>query len=452
MFASPTSARSDRLSVGPPPTEADAEAYVASVGSSSRCLYQALSGGVGLRVTPAEASLQILFVGSRILPYRHAGDKSYWLEVLRELMDRGHDVDVLSVTGERVPEPFPFPSEFISPIPFNLGGGNRFNREHQWLRASGNYSSKTLSFGRIVRAIRRHVRSRRPDVIHLLSNYGPIMGLLRPFTLRVPISVSAPTYNGWRALYDIALRTSFLGFDRIVPFSDAYGRRLEALGVPRRRIRRIRWAVNTERLRPPTDAVREEARQKLGVRPGERVVVWSGFLQQMKPRDLERSARVAELVTQSTPGRMRFFFCLKPEHHDPRYRRFERPGVTVGSSTELFHLARTAADVLLSPIFDLRSTAAPPLTWIECMALGIPVATTPLPGVEEIVSDGVNGVVARTPEELARRLVAFLDAADELAEAGRSARRRAEERFSLSTSVSEYVALWSEMAAGRSSA
>jgi glycosyltransferase involved in cell wall biosynthesis len=400
-------------------------------------------------VTPTNPALRILLVGSRILPYRHAGDKNYWLEVIHELGARGHDVDVLSVTLEPVPEPTPYRCEFVRPIPVHLGGGNRFSQEYRWLQGTGNYFSKTLSFGRIVRSIRRHIRGHRPDVIHFLSNYGPVMALLKPYAMGVPLSISAPTYNGGPLLYDRSLRTSFVGFDRVVPFSDAFGHRLRALGLPTQRLRTIRWAVDPDRYRPPTDSERERARRDLGVQGEEKVVFWAGFLQQMTPRDLEFSVRAAELVMRGASDGWRFFFCLKPEHYDPRFRRFERAGVTVGGSSELFHRARTAADVMLSPITDLRSTAAPPLTWIESMALGIPVITTPLPGAEEIVTDGVNGLLVQNPEEAARRLPEFFQSPERMAEARREARRRIEGRFALSASVTDYVNLWSAMAAPR---
>jgi glycosyltransferase involved in cell wall biosynthesis len=399
-------------------------------------------------VTPANPALRILFLGNRILPYRHAGDKNFWLEVFQELGARGHDVHVLSITLEPVPEPATYACEYVRPIPFLLGGGNRFNEEYQWLRSTSNYPSKTLSFGRIVHSLRRHLRDDRPDVVHLLSNYGPVMGLLKPFVQGVPLSVVAPTYNGGRALYDPALRTSFLGFDAVVPFSDAFARRLRALGLPPQRLRTIRWGVDVEKMRPPTAAEREKARQELGVQAGENVVFWSGFLQQMTPNDLGFAVRAAELVLRRDPGRWRFFFCLKPEHFDLQFRRFEQPGITVGGSAELFYRARCAADVMVSPIGDLRSTAAPPLTWIESMALGIPLITTPLPGAEELVTDGLNGFLVRNPEEAAQRLGELFRSPERVAEARREARRRVEQRFALSNSVTEYVNLWSAMAAG----
>jgi glycosyltransferase involved in cell wall biosynthesis len=409
-----------------------------------------LSGGPfseRTKVVRTSPALRILLVGGRILPYRHAGDKNYWLDVIHELGALGHDVRVLSVTLESVTEPAEFRCEYVRPIPVYLGRRTRFNEEYRRLRGTNNYASKTLSFGRIVRAIRRQIRTDRPDVIHLSSNFGPIMAVLKSTVRGVPLSISAPTYNGGTPLYDGALRTSFHGFDAVVPFSDAFGNRLRQIGLSPGRLRTIRWGVDLERFHPPSEAERETARQELGVRDGERVAFWAGYLQQMGPGDFEFAAQVAERVTHLSPGAWRFFFCFKPEHYDPAFRRFEGPGVALGGSSETFHRAQRAADVMVSPIGDLRSTAAPPLTWIESLAMGVPLVTTPIPGAEEVVTDGLNGYLIRSPEEAASRLVELVRSPESLLEARRQARRRVEDRFALSSSVADYVRLWSAMAA-----
>ncbi|MGA8303913.1 MAG: glycosyltransferase family 4 protein [Thermoplasmata archaeon] len=397
-------------------------------------------------------ALRILLVGGRILPYRHAGDKNYWLDVIRELTTRGHHVTVLSVTLETVPEPTEYACEYIRPVPVHLRAMDqtaeeyRFNEEYGWLRGTNNYASKTLSLWRIARSIRRHLHDARPDVVHFCSNFGPAMALLRPFAGEVPLSISAPTYNGGPVLYDTALWASFLGFDTVVPYSDAFARRLRALGVAEERLRTIRWGVDMDRFRPPTPEARESARRELGLQENEKVVFWAGFLQQMTSADFRFAVRAAELVLRAGFTGWRFFFCMKPEHYDPRFRRFERPGLTVGGTAQLFHRVQLAADVMLSPIADLRSTAAPPLTWIESMALGIPIITTGLPGADEVVRDGLNGFLIRSPEEAAQLFGELVRSPERLIRARPEARRRVEERFALSTSVTEYVDLWTAMA------
>ena len=378
----------------------------------------------------------------RILPFRHAGDKNFWLDIIQRLLASGHEVEALSVDLEATPTDG-LPIRHVPQIPVYFRPDPRFNPGHRAYGGVNNYASKTATLPVIVREVRRRQRAFRPDVIHFADNFGPGMIGLRPLLGHVPLTVSAPTYHRNRPLYDVMLLASFASFDVIVPFSDAYYRRLLELNVRPARIRRIRWGIDTTRFTPPTPAERDAARARLGLTPGSFVVLWTGFTQQTSEEDLHSAIRTAELVPQDR--RAEFVFCFKPEHFKEAFRSFERPGLKVVSSAELFHAARTAADVFLSPIQDARSTAAPPLVWPEVMAMGVPILTTSIPGSDEAVVDGQSGFAVRSPEEARDRLVEI--AADPTLQRRLrdGARRMAVERFSVDRSKDEYVEMWSAL-------
>ncbi|TLZ44641.1 MAG: glycosyltransferase family 4 protein [Methanobacteriota archaeon] len=118
-------------------------------------------------------------------------------------------------------------------------------------------------------------------------------------------------------------------------------------------------------------------------------------------------------------------------------------------SEAMYHAVRRAADVLFSPMNDRRSTAAPPLAWPESLAMGIPILTTDIPGAREAVVEGESGFVARTPEEMAKRLEE-IHADPELARHLKiGARKIAVDRYSVDRSFREYVDLWERMAEGK---
>src|SRR3989475_8873322 len=50
-----------------------------------------------------DLALRIMIVGERILPFRHAGDKNFWLDMIRRLLQAGHEVEALSVDIEATP-------------------------------------------------------------------------------------------------------------------------------------------------------------------------------------------------------------------------------------------------------------------------------------------------------------------------------------------------------------
>jgi glycosyltransferase involved in cell wall biosynthesis len=87
-----------------------------------------------------------------------------------------------------------------------------------------------------------------------------------------------------------------------------------------------------------------------------------------------------------------------------------------------------------------------PTSLLEAMALGVPVVTTDVPGLDEAVVDHVNGLIVpqRDPARLAHALGRVLTdrrLADRL---GREGRRRVERRFSLERSVSRLQSLFPE--------
>ncbi|HWM53291.1 MAG TPA: glycosyltransferase family 4 protein [Thermoplasmata archaeon] len=378
----------------------------------------------------------------RILPFRHAGDKNFWLDVIQRLLASGHEVEALSVDLDAPPADG-LPIRHVPQIPVYFRPDARFNPGHRQYGGVNNYASKTTTLPIIFREIRRRRREFRPDVIHFADNFGPGMIGLRPICGRVPLTVSAPTYHRNRPLYDMMLLASFASFNVIVPFSDAYYRRLLELDIRPERIRRIRWGIDTARFTPPTSAERDAARARLALEPGTFVVMWTGFTQQTSEQDLHAAIRTAQVVLQDR--RCEFVFCFKPEHFREDYRSFERPGLKVVSSAESFHAARTAADVFLSPILDDRSTAAPPLVWPEILAMGIPILTTSIPGTDEAVVDGQCGFTVRSPEEAGERLLEIAEDSALQRRLREGARRIAVERFSVDRATDEYVDMWSAL-------
>jgi glycosyltransferase involved in cell wall biosynthesis len=388
---------------------------------------------------------RILLVGSRILPFRHSGDKNFWLDIIRGVQRLGHGLEVITVMLDHV-DSNGWPFHRIEPIPVYLRPDLRFNPGFRHVAGTNNYASKTLTLPRVINEVRSQLRTFRPDVIHFAENYGPAAAALRAAIGPTPMAISAPTYQPDRPFYDVFLRASFSSFNVVVPFSDAYSRRLLDLGLPLTRIRRIRWGIDVAKFVPPSDAEREAARQELGIPKGSIVVQWTGFLQQAKEPDLDLALRTARRALESDGSKFAFFFSFKPEHFKEAYRRFEHPGLRVTDSGALFHTVRNAADVLLSPINDLRSTAAPPLAWLESLAMGIPILSTDVPGAREAVVDGQSGFVGATPKEIAARLHEMFADSGLVSRLKEGARRIAVERYSLDRSLQEYVDLWAAMA------
>jgi len=400
-------------------------------------------------VKVADDRLRILLVGTRILPFRHSGDKNFWLDIIHGLQRLGHEIEIVSVMVEDVPTEG-LPLRRVPPIPMYLRPDLRFNPSHWHIAGTNNYVSKTISLPRILRAVRRRRKAFRPDVIHFIDNYGPAMMGVRAAVGKVPLTISAPTYQPDRPLYDWLLQASFTSFDVIVPFSEAYRRRLLELHVPPDRVRRIRWGIDVDRFAPPSAAEKESARKELGLAPEQLLVLWTGFIQQTGEPDLRLALRIAEQTLRTNPSKYAFLFCFKPEHFKERYRDLERPGLRVFGAADGFYAARTSADILLSPFQDARSTAAPPLAWLECLAMGVPILTTEIPGVEEAVVAGRSGFAVPTPEAASERLMELAFDRELQRRLREGARQITVERYAADRALNEYVELWSALSKGSS--
>jgi glycosyltransferase involved in cell wall biosynthesis len=83
-----------------------------------------------------------------------------------------------------------------------------------------------------------------------------------------------------------------------------------------------------------------------------------------------------------------------------------------------------------------------PLTILEAMAQGVPVAAAPVGGIPEMLRDGVEGVFwpLDAPEAAARILISRLEDATGLAAMGSAARRRVAESFSTEVVAHRLVA------------
>jgi glycosyltransferase involved in cell wall biosynthesis len=106
----------------------------------------------------------------------------------------------------------------------------------------------------------------------------------------------------------------------------------------------------------------------------------------------------------------------------------------------------SAADVVLLP-FKAPVAVEPPLTLLEAMACETAVVVAPYANRSQIVSDGWNGMIFSSPEELAARLrqLAALDAPRRAA-LGSAARASVEERHSFAAVAQAMAALWTALA------
>jgi glycosyltransferase involved in cell wall biosynthesis len=135
-------------------------------------------------------------------------------------------------------------------------------------------------------------------------------------------------------------------------------------------------------------------------------------------------ARLEALAVERAPGRVRFHGRL------PKGR--------------LLDMVRSAAVVVVPS----RWYENQPMAVLEAFACGVPVVTTDLGGLPELVDPGRDGevVAADDPEALASSLKGLLADPDRALELGRAARRKAERRFAPERHLGNLEALYRSVA------
>lgn len=302
-----------------------------------------------------------------------------------------------------------------------------------------------LSFLRILPLVRRLIAEQNITNVHCMDNFGPTMHLLQRWVSPVPVSVSAMGYYARGPLHDKYLKLCYRGLDAVVPFSVAYRQKLLKLGLPERQLIAIPWGIDDKTVgETVTPEERAELKRAFDVGPNAYLVLWTGFIQQIQENELYTSLEIAQRLVQQRED-VRFVFALKPECYRPDYEGFAAPRIRLLSTTnETFLQLLRAADYLLSPIVRTQSIVTPPLTWLEAMAVGVPIVTNKLPGVEAVILTGKNGFVAETLGNVAVQLDQALSNENQ-ADIRANARQHVLTHYTIGRSASAYQTLWQEL-------
>ncbi len=287
---------------------------------------------------------------------------------------------------------------------------------------------------RLVRAL---LASARPGVAHTHGYHADV--LLRSVAqgLHLPTLATVHGFTGGsrkNRLFEWLQRRSLRAMEAVVAVSSPLAQLLSGAGVSPARLHVIRnaWAA------PGAFLAREEARNRLGIGPGDRVVGWVGRLTPEKGPDVAVAAlaQAGSDLTLSIVGSGR----LEPELR----RRSSELGIAprirwhgvVANAWQYFR----AFDA-----FCLSShTEGTPIALLEAMAAGVPVVATGVGGIPDVVSES-EAILVPDADHLA--LARALDRATREDQSVRiaAAGRRLETEFSVDAWLGRYEGLYRTM-------
>ncbi len=295
---------------------------------------------------------------------------------------------------------------------------------------------------RHLRAMRRHIRLVRPDVVHTHLGTADLVGCVAARSLGVPavstIHEIVPRRVGTERAKDAIFTLSRRICDaRVIAVSESARRAyLEQSWHMGERVVRIYNGIDVDPAPGSGGAVRRE----LGVPPDAPLV---GMVSALRPEKGHDVAVAAIARLRERFPRLRLVIAGQGPHAAELERMAAPLGdsvMLVGRRTDVTHVF-DALDVCLHP----SRMDAFPTTLIEALATSVPVLATAVGGIPEIIDDGRTGVLVPAPptvEALAEALGGLLaDPARRraLAEAGR---RDYEEHFTAGPWVERTRALY----------
>ena len=380
-----------------------------------------------------------MFIGVGIFPHRVAGDKNFLLDLSAHLKAQNIPTSFVSIVNvDNLPraEGYTFVNRLLHKRSDRYIRRDENGRiigywhSHGATRTLVELTSTLFAEGRTIRAaLQPYDRA----VVHWMDSSLMIPALRavcgeqhRYVTSIFGYLPSSRPANGMRA---VALRRTH----RVFAGTEAARERLISDGCPSDRVVVQPWGCAVRPLESP-DAKKSASQTR---------ILWAGFLQQIGREDLLKSLDLAQRVRQHRPD-IHFTFSLKPECYSEEFKAFEAPGIEVRAGGQSFLTQLQSFDAFLSPVSAVDSTPAPPLTWLEALAAGLPIITTAHPGVDEVIVDGTSGIVASNYADLELKLLEP-DLNARLRAMRHGARHQHSLRYDIRTVAARYADVYQEL-------
>jgi hypothetical protein len=378
--------------------------------------------------------MQVYVVGNALLPYRITGDKNFFLDCFSAEWPANFDIHILSFTGRHGHQTQLGPSTWLHELsrPFHRAEFERyggisdglyyFRHQHGQLRELIERSSSLVRAAHAIRSM----AGPQDRIVHYLDNFGPLMGPVAKLAgARAATTSSRPVGWPYGRLGAEYVRRTAGSLDYVGASSEAWAASLRSFGVPEGKVKRQRWGIR------PTSCERKQSQSPVRL-------LWTGFIPMVGRHEFVSALGAARKVLASNAS-VCFQFLFKPESWSDEFAGYARPGIDVGVSRRSFEQQLQEVDGLFSPM-PAGSLLTPPLSWLEAMANEVPLITSHVAGVEELIVDGQSGFVQLQGEELEETVQRALGS--DLRSIGAQARQAVEQSFRLDQCIDDLIALW----------
>lgn len=366
------------------------------------------------------AAKHIVLIGLNYQPHKSTGDKNFWVHLIPLLARELNQLTIISIRKhESILETYKIHDcqiyiHYLSPA-FLETPDAEYKFRIFWKK--GAFPSKLglvekmLDAQRINRKLREIHSSKPFSHVHLMDTFGfGNKSILKSVKfLNSTISLSLMGYQGRvGAIYHPYLRQCLKYPDLVViPYSRNLRDKLLEVGLNPDNVIRIPWGVSPPGANNIISSENKNLKIKLNIPVDKPLFLWAGYIQQIQKKDFLFAVQNAMLALQKGLDAF-FYFSFKPESFEKGFEKFNNPSIGIiveSTDVKKFTSLKSIADVFYSPVVNKRCILAPPLTWIEMMATGVPILTTNVPGAEEIVDDGNTGFIASNENDLVKKML-----------------------------------------------
>jgi sugar transferase (PEP-CTERM/EpsH1 system associated) len=296
---------------------------------------------------------------------------------------------------------------------------------------------------RLVWQLYKLFQRERPDVVHTHSWGTLIEGIIAARMARVSVIVHGEHGTLQHKAYQrIVQRMAWSGVDRVLSVSSRLAQRMASeFRLDPERITTIRNGVDLDRFGPRH---RGAGRGSLGLREDAVVI---GTVGRMVPvKDHATLLESIALVRQAG-----FPVILVIAGDGPLRRALVERATALGIDDALRlpgHCTDVEAVLAAMDVFVLSSVSEGlSNTILEAMATGLPVVATRVGGADELVVEGVTGLLVRPshPREMAAALQRLFRDQERMHAMGAAARSRVQAEFNLRAMVARYEGLYLEL-------
>jgi glycosyltransferase involved in cell wall biosynthesis len=298
---------------------------------------------------------------------------------------------------------------------------------------------------RVVKKLVNVIKRRKIDIIHTHGYKSDILGLIAARICGIRC-VSTP--HGFSSNVDLKLAAfikvgSFMlrFFDKVAPLSEELMADMKRLNVPETKARFIRNGVDLKDI----DAALSQMEPPETERTDGKLTI--GFIGQLIPRKgIADLLQVFDQLYQSNPR-----LQLQLLGDGAQRAELEAMAAQLSSSKAIDFLGFRSDRLELLSQFDMfimtSSLEGIPRCMMEAMAAGVPMVAYDIPGVDQLIDDEKNGLLAKHGDKagLVNQCQRLLDDPKLARSLALAARVKVDERYSAARMASEYLLLFQEL-------